>query len=344
MNSATTVEITDEMLRETAKKLLGMNPDPVPKYLLLRDVLNLDSVNPDLRRAREALKSSRWIKILQDSQWEDGTWGRFHTQDTKVKQPIPTTESGIRIALDSGLDKESPILQNSIDFIVDHIDGRAEWRDWPEKHDNPAAWFIVTPYLSAANLALIDNEHPKLGNFRNTWVTIAATAFASGTYDREVEIQTSNRIMNCERKELAAFHNMYSLILLSATRERLRPSLERLILEYVMSKPDGIYYLYDRKLSEMPDVRAKKFWIWLYTQLLLSRFPLWHEYAGSFVAEIWAQRDGQGFWDFDKGIGRKPYTPFPLSESWRGRGNRTIDCSVVVLKLLSRYCEHAIRA
>ncbi|MDP7611960.1 MAG: hypothetical protein QGH62_05905, partial [Nitrospinaceae bacterium] len=154
--------LTKEALLLAAQKLLAMELDPVPRYLILRDVMHLDLNDPILSRAEKLLTESRWIKLLRDSQWEDGTWGRFHTQNTKIKQPIPTTEIAIRIALDSGLDRDSPILKKTIGFMVDHIDGRSEWRDWPEKHDNPAAWFVGIPYISAANLALIDDNHQKL--------------------------------------------------------------------------------------------------------------------------------------------------------------------------------------
>jgi len=50
---------------------------------------------------------------------------------------------------------------------------------------------------------------------------------------------------------------------------------------------------------------------------------------------IWAQRTPEGFWGLGSRIGRKPWTSFPLSESWRRRQNRVIDCTVEVLSLLS---------
>lgn len=326
------------MLHKTADVLLSRNPDPIPKYLILRDVLQLDHGNSEMRSAKKALIQCRWIKLLGDSQWEDGTWGRFHTQDTKAKQPIPTTETAIQIALDSGLDGDSPILKKTMRFIVRHIDGKTSWRDWPEKHDNPAAWDVGIPYLSAANLALIDNDNPKIVPFRNTWEKIATAAFASGAYDREAEIKTSNLLMNCERKKPMAFHVRYPLILLSATDKKLDDELQRCILDYAVSSPVGIYYMYAKPLSDVPPVRSKGICGWLRTQLMLSRFPRWHEFAGSWAEDLWAQRDSDGLWEFDPGISRKPYSPFPLSESWRKSGNRKIDCSILVLQLLSRYC------
>ena len=51
---------------------------------------------------------------------------------------------------------------------------------------------------------------------------------------------------------------------------------------------------------------------------------------------IWTQRDERGFWDLGSQIARRPYTPFPLSESWRRPENRIIDCTVEMLTLLSK--------
>jgi len=50
---------------------------------------------------------------LKCSQMADGTWGRFHTRDSRVKQPFPTTESAIATALDLG-----EALHNAFQSVV----------------------------------------------------------------------------------------------------------------------------------------------------------------------------------------------------------------------------------
>jgi hypothetical protein len=100
---------TPNDLKVTAEKILEMHPDPVPRFRLLRDVLRLDPASAAYCEAEKALQGSKWIALLQNSQQPDGTWGRFHTQDTSVKQPFPTTETAIAAALGSGLDQHSPM-------------------------------------------------------------------------------------------------------------------------------------------------------------------------------------------------------------------------------------------
>jgi hypothetical protein len=333
-----------DAIQKASEKLLQMSPDPVPAYLLMRDGLDRGVSDNDLQRAKRMIHSSRWIQQLKETQLPDGTWGRFHTQNTKIRQPIPTTEVAISLSLDSGLDKNDKVLLKTVQFIENHIDGKTTWSDNPEKHDNPDAWYVTIPFLSAANLALIDNEHGKLGTFRDSWREIASVAFKSGVYDRNAEIEASNRILKCRTKNHLRFHTKYPLILLSSTRDPIDLKLETLILDYVMSNPDGVYYLYGRKLSEMPRVSGKGFYLWLKSQMILSRFPIWYRYAEQFVPHILDQQNDDGLWCFSECKTRRPLSSLPLSESWRRKENKAIDCTVMTLQLLRRYQDQVLRA
>ena len=279
---------------------------------------------------------SKWVNLLRSSQLENGTWGRFHTQDTKIKQTFPTTETAIFAALASGLDKNSGILKATVSFILDHLDGNTTWTDTPEKHDNPDAWSIGIRHISAANLALIDDAHPYLDEFWNYWYKTAKAAFASGKYNRKTEIETRNDLDNINRKNPGAFHTKYHLILLSSTDKILPPYLERLILDYVMDAPHGIYYTHEKRINTHPTIDARRFVGWLLTHRLLSRFPTWRRVSAPALNWIWEQRSIDGLWNF---TGYRPGTPvsyLPISESWRKPKNRVIDCTLLALDVLMR--------
>jgi hypothetical protein len=307
------LNFTQNDLETTAQRLLDMQPDPVPRFRLLRDVLRYDPADAAYQEAERGLGQSKWVSLLADSQWDDGTWGRFHTQDTSRKQPFPTTESAIAIALELGLDRHSSILQKAMPIILDYVDGKAIWPDPPEKHDNPQAWYVWVWHFSAAILALIDPHHARLDEFWALWAEALQATFQSGTYDRQEEIVALNALMRCRMKNPVPFHVRYPLLILSATHNRLSDGLERRMLDFVMH-----------------------FGPWFYAHRLLSRFRLWKELAVDGLNWIWKQRTPEGFWDFGSKIGRKPYTGFPLSESWRQSENRIIDCTTTVLGLLSK--------
>lgn len=328
-------------LQSNAEKLLEMDPDPAPRFRLVRDVLRLDPSSTAYREAESALESSKWIAILLESQQADGTWGRFHTQDTTAKQPFATTENAIRHALNCGLDKDSPVLQKVQAAILDYMSKKTCWPDPPEKHDNPLAWFEWVPQFSAAVLAEIDQFHPRLDEFWQTWAEAVKESFQSGSYDRQTEITALNRLMACRMKNPVPFHYKYPLQILSATANRLPADLERKLLDYVLDSPAGIYYTSDMTggpIRRLPAVQAKGFYSRCQAHRLLSRFPLWKEMAQDAASWIWAQRSPEGFWDLGDKIARRPFTSFPLSESWKRRENRLIDYSVEMLTLLSKSC------
>jgi hypothetical protein len=330
------LEFTQADLKTIAERLLDKQPDPAPRFRLLRDVLRYDPADAAYQEAERDLLQSKWVLQLADSQWDDGTWGRFHTQDTSKKQPFPTTESAVAIALELGLDRHSSILQKAIPTILDYVDGKAAWPDPPEKHDNPQAWYVWVRHYSAAILALIDPHHAWLDEFWRLWAEALQAAFQSGAYDRQREIVALNALMQCRMKNPVPFHVRYPLLILSATHNRLSDDLERRMLDFVMHYPAGIYYVYGKDISVLPPILSRDFGHWFYAHRLLSRFRLWKELAVDGLNWIWAQRAPEGFWDFGSKIGRKPYTGFPLSESWRRSENRIIDCTTSVLGLLSK--------
>jgi hypothetical protein len=329
-------KFTPENLRETAANLLDMRPDPVPRFRILRDVLRLDAADSALRDAEAALECSKWIRLLESSQHDDGTWGRFHTQDTGIKQPFPTTESAVSIAVSLGLTVRHPVLTRVIPYILDCMSGASVWPDPPEKHDNPLAWWIWLRHYSAAMLALIEPRHPALDPFWSIRAKTVEAAFASGEYDRGVEIQMLNELLDCRMKNPVPFHVKPSLLVLSATDNRLPESVELSMLSFIMKHPRGMYYVYDRQIGDFPEISSRGFWGWLRAHDLLSRFRSWKRISADAMNWVWDQRTREGFWDFGPGIARKPFTCFPLSESWRTPGSRLIDSSTVVLALLSK--------
>ena len=127
----------------------------------------------------------------------------------------------------------------------------------------------------------------------------------------------------------------HPLLILSATDHQLPSDLERRLLDFVMHTPTGIYYVYDKAIHMQPAILSKGFWGWIQAHKLLSRFRLWSELAVDALNWIWAQRNEQGFWDLGSKVYRKPYSSFPLSETWRRPENRLIDGTVEMLALLS---------
>ena len=91
-----------DWLLEIAEGMLRRTLDPVVRFRLLRDVLERESGDPDRTEARAALETSCWVGQLAHDQWEDGSWGRLHTQAGSATQRIPTRRPASREPLPWG--------------------------------------------------------------------------------------------------------------------------------------------------------------------------------------------------------------------------------------------------
>ncbi len=327
---------TEKDLIRAAERLLSMGPDPVPRFRTLKDLLQLPPEDAERRAAERALGETAIARLLSSTQLPDGTWGRFHTRNSRLKAPFPTTEMAITAALDSGFDAGGPLLRKTLKTVTLYATGKAHWPDPPEKHDNPLAWPIWERHFAAAVLAEMDPSHSLLPPFRTLWIESLRASFASGAYDRDAEIVALNRLLECRMKDPVPFHRKYPLLILSSAGEPLPASLERAALSHVLGSREGIYYACDGPLAPPRAMADKSIWSWIRAHKLLSRFPYWRTMARGAMNAVWNQCGEHGLWNSSASVAKKPYTAFPLSESWRRPENRVIDCSVVILDLLMR--------
>lgn len=320
-------------VKSTAQFLLAQNPDPIPRFRLMRDVLCLPADDPLYIESHRAASSSHWVAELEDTQGENGVWGRFHTQDTKARQRFVTTEVAIRRALVLGLDKDSTVLKRAIAYMVRHLRGEEEWSDPPEKHDG---WPVNIRFVTGATLATVDPDHPVLDPMWTLWAEITRRTFATGTYSAEAEALAHRELCGIRAKNKhTKLWAMYPLIILSSSRHRLPADLEAALLAWLWTREEGIYYSYSGRLDRFPPVGSRPFLSWLSAIELLCHFPRWRETMGrDAVAWLWDQRNSDGLWDLGPQANALPY--FPLSDSWRKPLHRMIDSSTRVLVLLRR--------
>ncbi|HHW22998.1 MAG TPA: hypothetical protein GXX26_08980 [Clostridiaceae bacterium] len=98
-----------DKLQDIIDYLLSVVEDPFPRYILKKEILKETPTTEDIN----AIHMSKWYKQLADEQWEDGTWGRFHSQDSKaaIKQKFVTTENALGRARQLSLTRVAPIQQ-----------------------------------------------------------------------------------------------------------------------------------------------------------------------------------------------------------------------------------------
>jgi len=310
-------------------KLLDMKPDPIPKFILLKEFKRFTQSNCEYQNAYDRVCNHPFVKKIENEQNDRGFWLPFHGY----------TESMIRRCLSIGLDKDHQCLKKVSDYIKKVLNNEESW-DQFEKQDNIRWWpEMFVPLVSAAMLSLIEPENKILDFHRNRWADFAETAFSRGYYDKEAEIRPQNEYFGFKTKRTIPAFCYYNLILLAPTDKDnyISDNTDQALVDYCMNFAEKIYYVYNCKLSDFVPIDIKRrdsrdFCHWLRALSLISQFRGWTKYKDKYVNWIIKQRNGEGFWE----LPRKPdLFNFPLSDSWRNRKNRIIDSTIMVLRLLN---------
>jgi hypothetical protein len=312
--------------------LIDQTTQPIPRWRILRDVLRLSMDDPLTMEAKEAALQSRWVTELRETQLPDGSWGRFHSRDSSLKQRFPTTELAIRRALALGMDANDPLLKRSLAYIRFIMDDQATWTDPPEKHEG---WSVNTHFITAATLLLLNPNDVHALPVAQTWREIVSETFASGSYSPQAEREAHLRLNGINtRGKYLKLAGLYPLLLLSSDFVHLSLKAEEALLDWIWTKPDGIYYVYCGCLSDPPALKSPHFIGWLEAINLFSRFEYGRTLCRPLIDWLWNQRDSEGLWDF--GPTSRDGFDLPLSENWQQPINRKIDCSVLALSSISK--------
>lgn len=322
-----------KQIQIAAEAILARDPDPVVRARLLRDVLMRDAKDPDYREAKVAALESKWVKQLEEAQCDDGSWGRFHTENTKTKSTFPTSEFAIARGVALGLDKTDPVFRRAIRYMADVLRGKARWSDGYERSP---CFPLAVKVFTAAHLGKIDPQNPAMDDLWDTWLEVLQRTFVRGVYDADAEATTSEDLLGVSvAGSYVGLQSVYNAELLGSRSERIPKRLQSAYLTWLWDLPRGLGYR-DAPLSALPkDSSYRQVKQWLSSLESVATFIGWEGLAGRTVEWLWSQRDEDGLWDFGPGRGRSPH--LPLSESWRKKGNRQIDYSTRVLALLRKY-------
>lgn len=318
-------------MQELAARILDLDPHPIPRYLLMRDVLHVSLEEPGMKNLKMRVMETGWVDQLAAAQNDNGIWNRFHSQDTKIKATFPTTEFAIQRALALGLDKHDTILAMAVEWMEKCLKGQVGWSDRVEKSEG---WPAMTRAITASTLARVDPFNPLLEPERSRWQEIALRTFRGGFYNHDAE-QKAHRELNglttCGYYTLNVSH---PLILLSTLPGLLPTHVEKAMLKWAYENSKGIGYVVPGRLSDFPLPGERRFTPWLDGLHILLRFRAGHDLLKDANEYIHSLRSEDGFWKFNRLPGIHP--SFPLSDSWRKPVNKKIDQTVHILTLLSQ--------
>jgi len=273
-------------------------------------------------------KNGKWAKKLIMLQKDDGSWGRFHSMATYSDSHI-TTEQALSRLRRLGYTIEDNCIHRAVNYMNECLCGRNEIPDPKEKLHN---WGIFTALMLSVRIREFTLDNPKANETARQWAGIISHAFDSGEYDHSYYVQAYRETFGLPPRggRLVDFTGFYQLSLLQGM---LDGCTENALMQYVLAKSDGMYYVYDKPLNQLPVFEGLAASRYLGAMEVLAGYVHARGQLGFVVDWLEANR-GEDGWD----LGRKAKDGvyFPLSDDWRRAEMRIADCTERINALLLR--------
>ncbi|MBP3611007.1 MAG: hypothetical protein J6J42_11815 [Lachnospiraceae bacterium] len=261
-------------------------------------------------------KNGKAAQQIIAAQKEDGTWGNeFHSLAVPNNKKPLTTEQALRRLKLLGFTIQDEPVRKAVDCMVSCLNGERRIDNYSEKSRD---WDQFTKLMLATWVKIFEPENKAALVCARYWVTRIETEFAEGKYEKDTgEVD---------------FVTFYEMNLLQGL---LREETEDRMLDYVIHHEKGIYYIYGKRISELPkefqSVEASRY---IEAIDILSGYRLAKEKLNFVVEWLEDNKDGNGQWDL--GTKAKDNLYFPLSDSWRSAECRKADCTAKITAILNK--------
>ena len=200
----------------------------------------------------------------------------------------------------------------AVSYMNDCLTGKKELPDAREKLHN---WDIFTSMMLAAWIRRFTKENKTANAVAARWAKVITAAFADDSYNHEkytVAYQAEFGLKPSGGR-LVDFVSFYQVSLLS---DCLDEKTELAVMDYILHKDDGIYYIYSGRLCDVPKLfESKSASRYLGAMELLAEYPYGKKKLAFVVDRLSSNRNVNGKWDMGKTVNDKVY--FPLSDNWR---------------------------
>lgn len=265
-------------------------------------------------------------------QHEDGTWGNeFHSLAVPTNRHPLTTEQAMRRLKILGYTIEDAPIRKAVDCMIACLRQERKIDDYWEK---TLDWDLYTQLMLSTWVKIFDSKNELALAFARKWANVIEATFESGKAD-------VNAYRNAYMKEFQSkakapreidFATFYVISLLQGM---LAENTERRMLDYVLSHPKGIYYIYEKPLNQPPeDFGSRQASCYLAAIELLAEYKTAKEKLDFVVDWLEKNKDGDGQWDL--GAKAKDNVYFPLSDSWKKAEYRKRDCTERICVLLEK--------
>lgn len=275
-------------------------------------------------------KASKWAKQIIELQDSEGKWGWFHSLSQFYDSPI-TTEQALRRLKYLGYTIEDECIRKAVSYMNACLIGEKEIPDRREKLHN---WDLFASMILATWIREFTMDNPMANQVAGKWAKIITHAFSQGYYNHDNYVAAYEKIMGMSPRG-GRFVDFVSFYQVSLVRGCLDTKTEEAMFDYLLNKEDGMYYIYDRRIKDLPpDFESKQASRYLAAIEILADFEQAKPKL-QFVAD-WLNdnKNENGKWDMGKTVNDKLY--FPYSDDWRKREVREADCTERITKILEK--------
>lgn len=266
---------------------------------------------------------------LQNS---DGTWGlAFHSLSQPNNRYPLTTEQALRRLKVLGFTINDAPIRKAVDCMTSCLCGERKIDNYWEKTHN---WELFTQLMLSTWVRIFEPDNKLALKFSKRWSNIIEKAFESGTYNNDAYLDAyicefSSKPKGARELDFSDFYHTHLL------QDVLPEKIENQLLDYIIAKPNGIYYVYSKSLDRLPNVfTSKEASLYLSAIEILSGYKLAKEKLNFVVDWLENNIDADGQWDFGTKANDNIY--FPLSDSWKKAEYRKVDCTERVMTILQK--------
>ncbi len=258
-------------------------------------------------------KIAQQIIAMQNA---DGTWGNeFHSLSIPNNKKPLTTEQALRRLKLLGFTILDESINRAVDCMVACLNGERKIDNYREKSRD---WDLFTKLMLSTWVRIFQPQNEVALECAKYWVTMIENDFVAGKYDEDTgEVD---------------FVTFYEMNLLQGL---LNEETESRMLDYVINHERGIYYIYDKRISELPkDFQTVEASRYLEAIDILAGYKSAKEKLGFVVKWLEDHKDENGQWDL--GAKAKDNLYFPLSDSWRSTECRRADCTAKINVIINK--------
>ncbi len=254
--------------------------DPIPRYIYLREIEKRQESEVVCTRSFEQVRESRWYRQLEDGMLGDGSYGRFHSMDSKDKtrRVFKTTEEAIRRMKDMGLPSYDMLIKKVCNIMSKYISGEEIWSD---RCENFYGFEVTLNSMVGANMALLSNSSDDTHRYKKLCAFYLEEAYHDSDIFR-MDVWNEHN------------HDNYDFLLKPWTIHMLwllynNPYISELTLRkfmtYLWNREEGIYYLYNYPVAKCVNVEDRHFLKWIYALEHVSGVRIFADLASKEVQE-----------------------------------------------------------